>query len=91
MVSEQTSKAYMDLLRRLYSTENYERRCALYNPNRSDDEERIWVICSKFWPQDGVQQTFVGDQQEVNPSLDDMTARRYISELKQLLDKLNWD
>lgn len=90
MVSEKTNLLYRDILRRIYAEENYERLRVFHNPDCSDDEDRIWDICSNLWPKDISQRTFIIDQWEIDPAMDDLTAKRYLKELELLLNKLNW-
>ena len=90
MVSEKTNQLYRDILRRIYSKENQERLRLFHNPDRSEEEDRIWEICQILWPNNSTQRTFIIDQWEVNPILDDPTAKRYINDLERLLNELNW-
>ncbi len=82
---------FKELLRRMYSNENYKKRRKISTELCNDDETRIWEICKHFWNTDYSQRSLDIEQFEPDPELDDLKAKRYIKELTELLDKLGWE
>lgn len=87
-------KAYINrfrnILRRLEAPENSEKYNAICTLPVTDDENRVWELCKKFWPEGSAGTTLIIDSYKVNDKYDNFTADRYLSELETLLDKLGW-
>ncbi len=89
-MEKDTVVAFRDVLRRIYAKENIEKYHSICTKTCCEDEERVWKLCEAFWPAEYSDRTSDIDNYEPNPNLDNVTARRYINELNQLLDKLGW-
>ena len=90
VMEKDTIAAFRDILRRIYLKENSEKYQLICTKVCNADEERIWQLCKAFWHPKYSYRTFDIEKYEPNPNLDDITAKRYIKELTQLLDKLGW-
>lgn len=83
-------REFRDILKRIYAKENSEKYRSICIKTCNEDEERIWEICKAFWHPNYVHRTSNIEEYEPNPNLDNITAKRYIKELINLLDKLGW-
>ena len=81
---------FRNVLRRVKAQNNCERYNSICNPC-SADEERIWVLCQKFWPQLYADRNIDIDKYVANNCLDEKTAQKYLFEIHELLDKLGWE
>lgn len=89
-MQKDTVTALRNVLRRIYAKENKEKYHLICTKTSNQDEERIWELCKAFWHPEYLYRTSDIEKYEPNPSLDDATAKRYLKELTQLLDKLGW-
>ena len=78
-------------MRRLKAESNCERYYCICTQRCNADEERIWQLCQKFWPQEYFDRDVSIEEYVANDCLDEQTAKRYLKELSDLLDKLGWD
>ena len=78
------------ILKRMYLPENDEKRRLICTKTCNEDEERVWKLCRAFWPTENGQTEFSIEEYVPNQQLDRATAKRYIKELDELLDKLGW-
>lgn len=83
-------QAFRDVLKRIYAKENSEKYRSICIKTCNEDEKQIWKLCKAFWHPDYEQRTSDIEKYEPNPNLDNATAKRYLKELTQLLDKLGW-
>lgn len=81
---------FRNILRRLTAPENSEKYNAICTLPMTDDENRIWELCQKFWPEGSPGAHLNIEEYKVNDIYDDFTANRYLSELETLLDKHGW-
>jgi len=88
-------KAYVEgfrnILKRLKADSNRERYNAICSRPCNKEEERIWKLCEKFWPQSYSDRNVIIDEYVANEHLDERTAQQYLKELSYLLDKLGWN
>lgn len=87
------NKKTISEIRRVFTrikSESNSERYNLSNTHVLNDEERLWELCKKFWSEDRCT-TPLDENYKPNSELDDLTARRYIIELEELLDKLGWE
>lgn len=88
-------KTYVDgfrnILRRLKAESNQKKYNDICTRCNNADEERVWQLCQKFWPQTFSDRNVNIDKYVANDSLYEQTAQRYLKELSDLLDKLGWD
>ena len=89
-MQKDTVTAFRNVLRRIYAKENKTKYDLICTKINNPDEERIWELCEAFWHPEYSCRTSDIEKYEPNPSLDDATAKRYLKELTQLLDKLGW-
>lgn len=89
-MQKDTVSAIRNILQRIYVKENIAKYDLICNKISNQDEERIWELCKAFWHPEYSCRTSDIEKYEPNPSLDDATAKRYLKELTQLLDKLGW-
>ena len=89
-MEKEVIQAFRNILKRIYAKENSEKYNSICAKTRSEDEERVWKLCEAFWHPDYAHRTSDIEKYEPNPSLDDATAKRYLEELTQLLNKLGW-
>ena len=85
-----TINEFRSILKRIYSPENSEKYRLICTKTCNEDEDRIWKLCEAFWHPEYKYRTSDIEKYEPNPNLDHITAKRYIKELNQLLDKLGW-
>ena len=81
---------FRNILKRIYAKENSGKYHSICAKTCNDDEERVWTLCEAFWHPDYAHRTTDIEKYEPNPNLDSATAKRYLKELTQLLDKLGW-
>lgn len=84
-------KGFRDVLSRMKDESNREKYNSICVRTHNEDEERIWELCQKFWPQDYSDRKENIEEYVVNTSLDVAMANRYLHELNDLLDKLGWN
>jgi len=84
-------EGFRNVLRRLNATNNSERYTAICTQICNPDEERVWILCQKFWPQVYSARTISIDKYVANDCLDEKIALKYIKEIHELLDKLGWE
>lgn len=81
---------FRSILKRIQSPTNSEKYHSICIKTCSEDEERLWKLCEAFWPPEYKCQTPDIEKTMPNPNLDHITAKRYINEINELLDKLGW-
>lgn len=84
-------EGFRNILRRLKAESNRNKYNDICNKCNNADEERVWQLCQKFWPQAYSDRNVSIDEYVANDNLDEQTAQRYLKELSDLLDKLGWD
>lgn len=84
-------EAFRNILRRIMADSNRERYRAICQHTCNKDEERIWQLCEHFWPKAYSDRSLNIEEYHPNNELDEFTAKRYIIELNDLLDKLGWE
>ena len=82
---------FRNVLRRVKAQNNCERYNSICTNPCGADEERIWVLCQKFWPQLYTDRNIDIDKYVANNCLDEKTAQKYLFEIHELLDKLGWE
>lgn len=82
---------FRNILRRLKANSNCERYNSICTKLCSADEERIWALCQKFWPQLYTDRNIDIDKYVANNCLDEKTAQKCLAEINELLDKLGWE
>ena len=85
-----TMNEFRSILKRMYSPKNSEKYRLICTKTCNEDEDRIWKICEAFWHPEYQYRTSDIEKYVPNPNLEYVTAKRYIKELNQLLDKLGW-
>ena len=81
---------FRKILKRIKAVSNSERYHDICIRCHNEDEERIWELCEKFWPNGYAKKNVSIDEYIANENLDPDLAREYIKELTALLDKLGW-
>ena len=90
-MEKQYIEGFRDVLRRLKADSNRERYNSICTRTCNADEERIWVLCQKFWPQLDSDRNIIIDKYVANDCYDERTAQKYLAEIHELLDKLGWE
>lgn len=90
-MEKQYIEGFRNVLRRLKANSNYERYNSICSKPCNADEERIWVLCQKFWPQLYSDRNVSIEKYVANNCLDEGTAQKYLAEIHELLDKLGWE
>lgn len=72
---------FRDVLSRMKDESNREKYNSICVRTHNADEERIWELCQKFWPQDYSDRKENIEEYVVNTSLDVAMANRYLQEL----------
>lgn len=85
------SNAFRAILKRLKAESNYQRYTAINTLANSDDEEQLWSLCKKFFPENISVKSLDIAKYCVRDNLDEHLAFRYIKEIEMLLDKLGWE
>lgn len=83
--------SFRNVLRRVKAQNNCERYNSICTNPCGADEERIWVLFQKFWPQLYTDRNIDIDKYVANNCLDEKTAQKYLAEIHELLDKLGWE
>ena len=81
---------FRKILKRMKADSNSERYHDICIRCHNEDEERIWELCEKFWPNEYAKRNVSIDEYVANEDLDPDLARKYIKEVTDLLDKLGW-
>lgn len=89
-MDKEVTQAFCNILKRIYAKENSEKYNLICVKPLNEDEERVWQLCESFWHPDYDHRTSDIEKYEPNPNLDNATAKRHITEITQLLDKLGW-
>lgn len=82
---------FRNILRRLKANSNCERYNSICTKPCNADEERIWALCQKFWPQLYSDRNIIIEKYVANDCYDERTAQKYLAEIHELLDKLGWE
>lgn len=89
-MNENIIDEFRSILKRIYSPENSGKYRSICVKTRDKDEDRILELCKAFWHPEYEYRTSDIEKYVPNLNLDHITAKRYIKELNQLLDKLGW-
>lgn len=93
-MKEKMGKKYVEefrkILKRMTADSNSERYHDICICCHNEDEERIWELCEKFWPNEYAKRNVSIDKYTANEDLDPNLAQKHIDELTNLLDKLGW-
>lgn len=81
-------EGFRNVLRRLNANSNCKRYNSICTKPCNADEERIWTLCQKFWPQLYYNRSVSIEKYVANTYLDERTEQKHLDEIHELLDKL---